>query len=322
MTRHPRRPGGQLVVALLLLAGGFLSTNHRLEFGSKWPVRAVIVAGNIFLQWIAVGGTGSANPTWTELSRDEPFTSGPGSFGDDPDTEWCEYWIPAKATGNAHWRLPRVHKEFSSASGTLWTMILPAWFLALLVFALPDFASKVRRTLKSLHSDPERDALRRIWFLRMLGMSLATVAIWVLCTLFWVGGSTGNRDMFSIDRGVIELQFATKSTNWRFEGPARLTFAFNQWFWAEFSPEQTFSLPHTEYHAQSSMGVWTATVLPLWTVPAFLLGISALLSRKRSKKGHCRKCRYDLTGNLSGRCPECGEPTHQVANQTTTTSRE
>jgi hypothetical protein len=23
--------------------------------------------------------------------------------------------------------------------------------------------------------------------------------------------------------------------------------------------------------------------------------------------GHCRKCGYDLTGNVSGRCPECGE---------------
>jgi len=23
--------------------------------------------------------------------------------------------------------------------------------------------------------------------------------------------------------------------------------------------------------------------------------------------GHCRKCGYDLTGNISGVCPECGE---------------
>jgi hypothetical protein len=26
-----------------------------------------------------------------------------------------------------------------------------------------------------------------------------------------------------------------------------------------------------------------------------------------TRQGHrCLKCRYDLTGNLSGRCPECG----------------
>ena len=23
--------------------------------------------------------------------------------------------------------------------------------------------------------------------------------------------------------------------------------------------------------------------------------------------GHCRHCGYNLTGNISGRCPECGE---------------
>jgi hypothetical protein len=26
----------------------------------------------------------------------------------------------------------------------------------------------------------------------------------------------------------------------------------------------------------------------------------------KSVKGECPKCRYDLTGNTSGRCPECG----------------
>ncbi|UCE59849.1 MAG: hypothetical protein JSU63_20695 [Phycisphaerales bacterium] len=26
--------------------------------------------------------------------------------------------------------------------------------------------------------------------------------------------------------------------------------------------------------------------------------------------GHCRKCGYDMTGNLSGNCPECGAPGH------------
>lgn len=26
----------------------------------------------------------------------------------------------------------------------------------------------------------------------------------------------------------------------------------------------------------------------------------------RHRRGHCRKCGYNLTGNVSGRCPECG----------------
>src|SRR5262245_46766733 len=47
--------------------------------------------------------------------------------------------------------------------------------------------------------------------------------------------------------------------------------------------------------------------VPLW---AFLLpcaGLTAWLWRRdwRIPPGHCR-CGYDLTGNTSGRCPECG----------------
>ena len=34
-----------------------------------------------------------------------------------------------------------------------------------------------------------------------------------------------------------------------------------------------------------------------------------LLGRRRPKPGHCRRCAYNLTGNTSGICPECGEPT-------------
>ena len=29
-------------------------------------------------------------------------------------------------------------------------------------------------------------------------------------------------------------------------------------------------------------------------------------------KGHCARCGYDLTGNVSGRCPECGAAVPQA----------
>jgi hypothetical protein len=29
--------------------------------------------------------------------------------------------------------------------------------------------------------------------------------------------------------------------------------------------------------------------------------------RRRFPPGHCRRCGYDLTSNVTGRCPECGE---------------
>jgi hypothetical protein len=52
----------------------------------------------------------------------------------------------------------------------------------------------------------------------------------------------------------------------------------------------------------------TQIVLPFWLV---LLGLgvptmAAWLPRSRRSRGLCHKCGYDLTGNVSGRCPECG----------------
>jgi len=53
------------------------------------------------------------------------------------------------------------------------------------------------------------------------------------------------------------------------------------------------------------------TVIPLW-IPFILAGILpfVLVRRSRARRarlaGRCRSCGYDLTGNTSGVCPECG----------------
>ncbi len=51
--------------------------------------------------------------------------------------------------------------------------------------------------------------------------------------------------------------------------------------------------------------------LPLW-LPLLVFAIpTAILwhrDRRRSPPGHCQQCGYDLTGNESGVCPECGVP--------------
>ena len=35
---------------------------------------------------------------------------------------------------------------------------------------------------------------------------------------------------------------------------------------------------------------------------------------RRKREGRCLRCGYDLTGNASGVCPECGEATPRVVN--------
>jgi hypothetical protein len=51
---------------------------------------------------------------------------------------------------------------------------------------------------------------------------------------------------------------------------------------------------------------------PLWLpLAAFAIPTIALILHGRLRRippGHCRKCAYDLTGNTSGVCPECGTP--------------
>ena len=52
--------------------------------------------------------------------------------------------------------------------------------------------------------------------------------------------------------------------------------------------------------------------LPLW-VPLLTFATPAALlwrrDRRRIPPGHCLNCGYNLTGNVSGVCPECGEKT-------------
>jgi hypothetical protein len=52
-------------------------------------------------------------------------------------------------------------------------------------------------------------------------------------------------------------------------------------------------------------------ILPLW-IPLIIMSTPTvflfLLDHRRIPPGHCQRCRYDLTGNTSGMCPECGKP--------------
>lgn len=49
--------------------------------------------------------------------------------------------------------------------------------------------------------------------------------------------------------------------------------------------------------------------VPLWAPAAVFVLAFGLLHRldRRPKPGHCGSCGYNLTGNLSGVCPECGQ---------------
>ncbi|MBP7746729.1 MAG: hypothetical protein KA383_11420 [Phycisphaerae bacterium] len=57
---------------------------------------------------------------------------------------------------------------------------------------------------------------------------------------------------------------------------------------------------------------WYAFDVPLWLLLLFFAAAAWALKPKRIVPGHCTGCGYDLTGNVSGRCPECGTATPTV----------
>src|SRR5262249_20726196 len=55
--------------------------------------------------------------------------------------------------------------------------------------------------------------------------------------------------------------------------------------------------------------------LPLWIAFLLIAGPTSLLwylDRRRPCPGHCGKCNYNLTGNTTGVCPECGAAVPRV----------
>jgi 4-amino-4-deoxy-L-arabinose transferase-like glycosyltransferase len=66
------------------------------------------------------------------------------------------------------------------------------------------------------------------------------------------------------------------------------------------------------YFEASGAGGWTVAV-PHWLFCIIFLALPALWLRRHRRERRqiadgCRSCGYNLTGNVSGVCPECGKP--------------
>lgn len=93
-------------------------------------------------------------------------------------------------------------------------------------------------------------------------------------------------------------------TTWEIYGPDLLLAPSTLWYNLESG-----AFP------QRALGLWwpivrsgEALVMPVW-IPAMAISIPAILSRwlrRQRPQGSCRRCGYELTGNVSGICPECG----------------
>jgi hypothetical protein len=74
-----------------------------------------------------------------------------------------------------------------------------------------------------------------------------------------------------------------------------------------FSPDGLLQVPSRV--PSSVRYVVTTVALPCWflfVLAAIPTGLAWRIDRRRYRTGHCQRCGYNLTGNVSGRCSECG----------------
>lgn len=67
--------------------------------------------------------------------------------------------------------------------------------------------------------------------------------------------------------------------------------------------------PHPIVGAPGEYLAMLGLYIALHFIPAAITHTVAAWFQRKPKAGHCISCGYNLTGNTSGRCPECGMPT-------------
>ena len=96
------------------------------------------------------------------------------------------------------------------------------------------------------------------------------------------------------------------------------------WLFIVFGASCTVDFDFRLGHRWSNWVIFVRRTSPFAADMAVLCGISIglglvcrlvarlrrhIAARRADRGGSCRECRYDLTGNVSGICPECGTPT-------------
>lgn len=143
------------------------------------------------------------------------------------------------------------------------------------------------------------------WFGTICSVSL--LVLWLSSGGYWVYLTDGNRVTLYISGGV-----ATATVH-PAPGIKATFFACGRKHYAMFPEHLPSWRPFRLWQHQQAkwwQGSQDVTQVPLTVVtgvfllPTLSCWVWAL--RRRIPPGHCRACSYDLTGNTSGTCPECG----------------
>lgn len=87
-------------------------------------------------------------------------------------------------------------------------------------------------------------------------------------------------------------------------------FSFTAWITPEFGFVWPCAVDSRVPQIPNPPTWFSIVVIPLW-IPVILMALPTawLWLRRRGTNDGCANCGYDLTGNVSGTCPECGAKT-------------
>jgi hypothetical protein len=146
-----------------------------------------------------------------------------------------------------------------------------------------------------------------------IAVSVLLVAVWGLSIEMWAGTLPSRNEEYGviIDNGACSVRCYDQSDwRWRCDLDAR------QWWFQRKSPRDRRSAGF-HFPLARNFGNTYVLVLPLW-MPVLVSTSAAVFFWRfggRVRDGKCKKCGYDLTGNVSGRCPECAEVVPQTQPQ-------
>jgi len=158
---------------------------------------------------------------------------------------------------------------------------------------------------------PRPSRARRIFKWTGVGLSAGILAVWVVslwCDIQWRATPHLLVELSSGECGTIHSKVDLSQLTPTFHVQTGLV-------WHEFKtndlvpPWGVHSERRPDYQGPWVNYVWVALWLPLLltAIPTAWLWHR---DRRRIRPGCCLRCGYDLTGNTSGVCPECGDKVH------------
>lgn len=180
-------------------------------------------------------------------------------------------------------------------------------------YSWPEAKRDLRRMLAWLVSAVARR--EPVW--RWGGSVLCVLLIAATAASFWVGSAIrieipGERGMslqMQVQNGMVELIYLT-------ENSATATWRFSFWLIRPHDLNIQILVPALQPRifpvvARRYDGSRFEVLFPMWLAAIIVAVLCTILWRRRYRRvfpGACSNCGYDLTGNLSGICPECGTP--------------